>query len=293
MYRDLVNSSALVMLRRLNNVYYSENKDAFFVFNNEVPAARVGAHKLILCAESPVFYAMFYGLLREEGDVSITDAKSVEFIPFIQLIYQQMEVLSISIIRSVLRLADKYDCSGVTKTCVDFMKLSIDSDINKMCVIYDIAVEYKFSSVCEDCISHPSFKWSDLMESDAMSDASFETLSDFVKECPRCPGNEMIAFRTCMYWGRRSCIKKGIEHTPIKVRDELGNLFHEIKFYEMECEEFMSCEVEWPCFTFEEYKEIMRNIHIHCNDDNFMDRPDDSETDEDEVPNRPEGPINL
>lgn len=80
-------------------------------------------------------------------------------------------------VESVMRLEDKYDCKGVTETCTEFLRLSVNSDINNICKILNIAIKYKLDEVRETCIQYPAFGWLTAMQCDEMLSMHIDTLS--------------------------------------------------------------------------------------------------------------------
>lgn len=57
----------------------SENADVVFIVENK----HIPAHKIILAAASDVFKAMFYGSLKEQGDIRIVGATVSAFKEFL------------------------------------------------------------------------------------------------------------------------------------------------------------------------------------------------------------------
>lgn len=56
--------------------------------NHQKMLQKRGAHKNLLANTSDVFDAMFYGDLKETGDISIVDASDAAFEEFLQYFYQ-------------------------------------------------------------------------------------------------------------------------------------------------------------------------------------------------------------
>lgn len=62
-------ANALTLTKLFSDLNTQKFTDCTFVFGTE----KLAAHKTILCCVSPVFEAMFYGGLKEQGDVVIED----------------------------------------------------------------------------------------------------------------------------------------------------------------------------------------------------------------------------
>ena len=64
--------------------------DVFFLVqaeNGEDSEKKIGAHKLLLVGVSPVFKNMFYGLMKEEGEVVVKETTPEAFDAMIKYIY--------------------------------------------------------------------------------------------------------------------------------------------------------------------------------------------------------------
>lgn len=98
----LVNQGACAIL------YLNEQlADVNFVFKNEAEVEKVPANKAILAALSPVFRAMFFGPMKEKGDVEMVDATADGFKEFLGFFYLDQVKLTIENIDEVIQLADK------------------------------------------------------------------------------------------------------------------------------------------------------------------------------------------
>lgn len=72
----------------ISELYLKDDlSDVSFVFTQNGKPETLPAHKLVLGAGSPVFKAMFFGLLKEKDVVEIVDAQIDEFREFLQFFY--------------------------------------------------------------------------------------------------------------------------------------------------------------------------------------------------------------
>lgn len=125
-----------------------DTADMYFVFpklkkerksdDKMVPETRIPAHKIILAANSSVFHRMFYGEMKETGDIAIIDATPYVFGVFLQYFYLEQMNLTIDKVGEVLYLADKYDVSGCSTKCSAFLKEILNTD--NMCWGYELAI---------------------------------------------------------------------------------------------------------------------------------------------------------
>ena len=68
--------------------------DVHFMVGSESTQRRIPAHKFILATGSPVFYAMFYGSLTGDKEVTIPDVEPEAFLKLLQWVYGKMNSLS-------------------------------------------------------------------------------------------------------------------------------------------------------------------------------------------------------
>lgn len=174
--------------------------DVYFVLGSDDGLCkRIPAHKNLLAAASDVFKAMFYGPMKEEGDVDIEDVSAAAFEEFLQFFYVTSVKLTEEHVADVMSLGDKYD---VTK-CVDlgfqFIK-EIIQDQN-ICMALGLAFRYDnedLRAFCEKYImmqSQAVFKATDFLK------CSQPVLKHILKmntfSC-----SETVVFEACMSWAK-------------------------------------------------------------------------------------------
>lgn len=93
MSNKLVNARASETMSKM--YLKSEFANVHFTFPNDDQAEILPAHKCILATASLVFAAMFYGPLKEDATVAITDSNASAFKEFLQLFYWPEVELSI------------------------------------------------------------------------------------------------------------------------------------------------------------------------------------------------------
>lgn len=137
-----------------------------FIFERENGVTKIPANKAVLAASSPVFDAMLFGDLREDGDVPIVDATPEAFKEFLQLFYGQVE-LTMHNIADVLKLVDKYGVVNCSTNCVEFLKQNLTTD--DILWGLHLAVKYHFDDLREHCkleIQRNYFKVFDMINFD-------------------------------------------------------------------------------------------------------------------------------
>ena len=112
--------------------------DVYFTFKSK---ERIPAHKYLLAAASDVFDAMFYGPVKEEGDVKIDDASAVGFMEFLRFFYFDKIKLTMANIGDVMNLGQKYNVTECFNLCVRFLteNLTVDNvfEIHNIAVLFE------------------------------------------------------------------------------------------------------------------------------------------------------------
>ena len=105
-----------------NNSLMSDFK---FAFPNK---QTIPAHKYVLAISSPVFFAMFYGGLAEQGEtVDITDCDPDVFLQFLRYLYcDDVNFRDVNNAIQVWHLANKYDLPSLARKCVNFVEAAME-----------------------------------------------------------------------------------------------------------------------------------------------------------------------
>lgn len=98
-----------------------ESADVFFKCKSNDGEVRVPAHKIVLSSKSPAFNAMFYGELREKGDLTITFT-AVAFKQFLRFFYFNQHNLTMDSIREVVDLLKQYQMAHGLAVCAEFLQ---------------------------------------------------------------------------------------------------------------------------------------------------------------------------
>lgn len=234
-----------------------EISDVNFIFDDG--ERKVPSHKVLLAAGSPVFQQMFFGSMKEKGDVSITDVSIDAFKEFLQFFYLQEVTLAMEKIDEVAYLADKYDMLNCVKTCASFLKDQLT--IDKMCWGYQLAIMFKIEDLMAYCEEKISIHIKTVFESESFKRCSEITLKSILAmETLLC--NETDVFKACLMWAKFACKKNGMdEFNGENLRNQLADCFDLIRFGAMSIKEF-SVHAS-PCkdlFQLDEIKDILFTI---------------------------------
>ena len=118
-----------------------------FIFNNEllsdvkfvIPASliesesrknqkSIPAHKFVLAISSPVFFAMFYGVMAEtSGSVQLPDCDYESLLELFRYVYSDDVKLSGSNVMQVLYLAKKYMVPSLADKCTGYLRKHLEA----------------------------------------------------------------------------------------------------------------------------------------------------------------------
>ena len=87
----------------------------------------IPAHKFVLSIGSPVFEAMFYGELAENGDpIELPDCEYESLLEVFRYLYSDEVNLSGHYVMGVLYLAKKYMIPSLTEKCTEYLQENLD-----------------------------------------------------------------------------------------------------------------------------------------------------------------------
>lgn len=229
-----------------------EISDVNFIFDND----KVPSHKVILAAGSPVFQQMFFGSMKEMGNVSITDVSADAFKEFLQFFYLKKVTLAVENIEEVAYLADKYDMLSCVKSCASFLKDQLT--IDKMCWGYQLATMLNIDDLIAYCEEEICIHIKTVFESESFKRCSIITLKNILAmESLLC--DEADVFKACLIWAKFACKKNCMdEKNGENLRIQLRDCFYSIRFGAMSIEEFSANAAPYKdVFKLEEFKDIL------------------------------------
>lgn len=237
----------------------SSTADAHFTFDsasNCTPSSqRIGAHKIILAIDSDVFKAMFFGELKETGDIHVTDASSAAFKEFLQFFYLKEVELSFGNIAGVLNLGHKYMIPKCIDICIRFLKDSHTADNNQF--ILSLAMVYGHAELVKLCERFIILNTSAVINSRDFLKCDRQILGDiFNANLLIC--SEIELFEAAMAWVKA---KSGHNILSKEIVDEyLGSLFYEFRFGTMTIQEFCSLAKKYDAVLSNDYRAITELI---------------------------------
>lgn len=228
----------VALWRSCENLYLDiRTADVFFIFKSENgQPQKLPAHKNILASSSPVFDAMFFGEMKEKGDVKITDTSIEVFKEFLQFFYLSTIKLSAENIAEVMNLGKQYLLNECFTTCVESSKEMLTSE--NMCSGYELAILFEDDDLKKFCEEKISEHAEEVFRSSTFLTCGSNLLRRILQlnslDC-----DETVVFDGCMKWAKASCIRKGLDEDNMQnIRSQLGDLLYEIRFGEMNMEKF-------------------------------------------------------
>lgn len=264
----LINTNSFKVAEKL--FLKEEFADVHFIFKNANEIQQVPAHKMILSAQSPVFNRMFYGTLKEKGDVEIVDANADEFTEFLQFFYLYKVTLTTENIEAVVRLADKYDAlEWVYECAADLEKELTPKD---MCWGYELAVHLNNESLIKFCEQQISANPKDVFATDSFKYCS-KTVLERILDLPM-PIDEMDIFKAALEWSKQACINNNLDqNNGNDLRAQLGDCLQLIRFSEMQIEDFTTFYKTINGFlTLEEFQDIVMMLTAEGYEPKLFDR---------------------
>lgn len=233
----------LGQLKNTQNLYMNEKfADTWFSFDangksdngTDALAHCVPAHKALLAAASDVFEAMFYGQLKENGIINVTDASKSAFSQFLQFFYLSEVKVTTEHVEDLLYLGQKYNVTECILTCVQFLKDSL-TDAN-VCTVLSNAIFYDQIELMELCERRILVNTAEIIQSVDFLHCDRRVLKHILKmNILSCA--EFNVFEACMAWiGARNAEEKFPSNALIDTY--LGDLFYEIRFASMTIQEF-------------------------------------------------------
>ncbi|XP_052781828.1 BTB/POZ domain-containing protein 6-B-like isoform X1 [Mya arenaria] len=220
------------------NLHLLENdilSDISFAAGEEKTIIR--AHKMILASRSPVFFAMFCGLLKETSTVvDIPDIKPDIFTLFLKYLYTRSCDTNENTVTSLLYCAKKYDVPSLQKICRDFLRKAINP-VN-VCTVLEESLLFQEDQLKEECISFISQNTIAVLKTRSFKNLSSNAVKLLLKDdALNC--KEIHIYSALKEWGVCACHRKGkIIPSAESIRDEIGDLIKLIRFPTMSVEDF-------------------------------------------------------
>lgn len=207
----------------------ADTADVFFILksNENGQMEKIPGHKCLMGAAHPVFNAMFFGQLKETGDVEIIDASAEAFKEFLQFFYLNKVTLTPENIGDVLNLAKKYEIRECSKQCGAYLMKTLD--IDDMCWGYENALFFEEENLMNFCEKNIQIHTEETFKSNSFLNCDWTTLKRILGLRLLCP--EFEVFRACIKWSEAACERQNLEITSKRsLRVQLKDLLFRIRY---------------------------------------------------------------
>lgn len=187
-------SESKAFLESAKNVYLDDlTSDVTFVFG---PHERVPAHKALLAGASDVFKAMFFGPVKEKGDVKMVGISAAAFKEFLQFFYLAEVKLTPTNVAEVLSLGHKYYVTNCIDVCVNMLKATLTND--NICITYATAIFYDHHNLKTVCERYIAANPAEVFKSQSFLECNRTVLANILEICS--PSRAKDVFEACMSW---------------------------------------------------------------------------------------------
>lgn len=212
--------------------------DVNFIFHENGHKKTIPAHKSLLAVASQVFYKMFFGDLKETGDVNIVDATYDGFMEFLQFFYFDKFEMTFKNIGEVITMADKYDVSGLMNLCQIFLERNIT--IDTICWIYELALSYNQTYLMQLCEDKICTETTQILMTESFLSCNQIMLRQILK-MDRLGCDEEFVYKRAMAWAEGMCLRTNLPVTMENKKIVLDECFQLIRFPTMSVNVFTNC----------------------------------------------------
>lgn len=224
--------------------------DVYFSFDlPDDRCVRVPAHKILLAVASDVFKRMFYGQLKEKGDVKIVDVSDAAYKEFLQYFYLSEVKLTAENIVAVIHLAHKYNVKNCIDDGIPFLMDTVNE--KNICDALHLAILYERPELLKACETFVVMHTAAVFKSDGFLECDNRVLERILKmNVLSC--FEADVFEACMTWVRAKNDDKALSKAVVDTH--LGRLYDEIRFSSMTIQQF--------CSLAAKYDSVLRNDYL-------------------------------
>lgn len=233
-----------------------ETADINFVIESDNGSTeRVPVHKSILASVSDVFKAMFYGDLKEDEGVKMTDVTVAAVKEFLQFFYFGKVQLTEENIAEVMHLGHKYNVTKCEQVCIEFLKDTLNE--GNVCIAMDLAILYDQDELIKLCEKQVLLNTSAVLKSNSFIEGDRRILAHILKmNLFTC--SEVELFEACMEWVKAQSNQNVLSEELVEA--QLGELFYEIRFRSMTVQQFITLATSYDSVLSNNFKEITKMI---------------------------------
>ena len=203
----------------------------------------IPAHKFVLSIGSPVFEAMFYGVLAETTDsIELPDCEYESLLELFRYMYSDEVNLSGSNVMAVLYLAKKYMVPSLAIKCTEYLQNNLDP--SSVFNILPTAEKYEEEELVDRCWKVADNETKVAVKSDGFATIE-RSLLEAVVSRDTLTIEEIDLFKAVDQWATKECEKQGLAVNDDQKRRILGEkIIKAIRFPLMEQDEFASAVLD-------------------------------------------------
>lgn len=185
--------------------------DVFFVFENH---PRVAAHKCILASDSVVFCRMFYGEMKEMGDITITDASLDGFLAFLKSFYTSNMAITEENVAEIMYLGNKYDAVKCKTACQNFLTLVLCTE--NVLTILELTNMYNCEPLRMLCLKKIMQEGRAIIQMDCFYQSNRDVLKQILSTNFQ-RRNELTLFDACIGWAKQLCERENTDDLRLQL----------------------------------------------------------------------------
>jgi hypothetical protein len=238
------------VLERNCHMFNNEDMSDIKFMCKEGSGKKFHAHKYVLATSSPVFHAMFYGVLAERGPVILLDDTNEEnFEEFLRFLYTDECNLTGDNNPSILYLAKKYMVASLTALCVEAFCREMNVENVLEILQYSIGFnEQELEATCWHFIERHTI---DVINDNSFNNISWKTLLSVLNR-DKLDIPEYKLFQAMLKWSEVQCVQNNLTPTTKNKKNVMGDAIHAIKYLSMDQHEFAEHVSKSGLFSAEE-----------------------------------------
>ena len=252
-------SKSTVLERNMHMFNNPVMSDIKFVFPYHDKQS-IPAHKYVLATSSPVFFAMFYGELREKKEtIEIDESDPDIFLQFLCFLYCDcVTIQDENNAIQLLYLADKYDIPSLTTNCVDFLDGAMQPLNAFDMTLHAWKLNHKrLEKICWEVID---YNMKEIFDDDSFSELSHELLLEVVKRSSL-RIDELSLFKAVDRWATKRCVDETKAVNGANKRSVLGeDLLDNLRFPVMSSQEFADVVIPSDILSKDEIIDVLKKF---------------------------------
>ncbi|XP_076050525.1 uncharacterized protein LOC143031044 [Oratosquilla oratoria] len=229
--------------------------DIFFPGDEEP----VKVHSLVLCTNSPVFFAMLNGPMATGEKLTLPKDPRHSFQKLVDHMYlDRMDLESVEEALGVYAMAHKYEMESAMKDCVKYIVSNVKAET--MPAVLDTSVLYENAALKKKCKEILDRDPDAVMLPETVSRLSKGSLRALLTDETLAFSSEIVPFRGLIAWGKAQ-LGQQEEPSGSALREKIGDdLLREVRFLDMSCEEIVVNVMGTDVLTHTECNHILTAI---------------------------------